>query len=1442
MKEKVMVKTVGTVLSVLALIALISAGPSYGASGLTVKSSLEQIDETYLQCHQLGNSSTALNLDLKGIAETPVEVSGNNYQKIHVPAGDYITAGSMAEVGNPDLPVYSTSLIIPNNVGVEIRINSVSYETLENYDIAPVQYPHIEGEDNHAQPFAFNETVYNSNTFYPEQLVSASDPVIMRDFRGVTVTVNPVQYNPVTRQLRVYTDIDFDVVYSGTNPVNPAPVQRDYISDAFRPLYKSTFANFDQLYGDLPSKRGGYLIITHDAFVDSLTEFADWKHHKGYDVKLVKLSDIASNPSSYHIFNYIQDAYTTWEFPPEYVVLVGDVTMPVGSFPDYSYSYYTSDHKYACVDGNDFFPDLFISRMAIDTDRELHWLLQKTLRYEQSPASPGDGWMRRGLSVAGNIYAFTPRLTTLWVREQMFQNGFTQVDTCFDWGSGAPIQTIRDALNAGVNIVAYRGWAGPSGWYNPSYHTYDLNNITNEYRGGIMTSIVCGTGHYGSSTDPCFGEVWIRGGSSTEPRGGVAFFGATDTGTHTEWNNPIMVGFYWGLFNEDLTNFCQSMVRGKIRQYNTFPTHNQPGGTVEKYFHTYNALGDPEVNVWRGTPDPMQVQYDEEITVSTNYLGVQVYDSERMALKDAYVCLLKSAGGEDEIFSVGKTDESGYVLIPFDTNPTPGDIDITVTHRDFLPHMNTVPVTAPDVSVGFTSYSIDDDNNGYSHGNSDGEANPAEYIELTLTVINNGTNQATDVSGTLSISDEYGEVLSPAGSFGDIPAGGSAPSTEPFVVMVSRDCPSGYMLPFELTLSDNGGNQWKSVAEIEIASPALMVSGITIDDASGNGNGILDGGETASVVLDITNNGTGDALALEALLDTDDAYIEISDNIGAFGDIGSGQTGDNNADRFTIYADSDIFEGRVCHFKVKATSSTGMEVSVPFSIEIGNRTSNDPTGPDNYGYFVYDNTDTDYSEAPVFDYVDISGMGTRVANGDDVTDLVNLPFDFVYYGDTYTAIGVSSNGFVAVDTASYDMQGNMWALFYNWPIPDPGGSGGQISPFWDDLTGASGGGIYYYYDSPNNRFIVEWHDIRTRWDYGSAYETFELIIYDKDFYPTQTGDCMFAFLYDDITDSDSDENYSSVGFESFEEYDGIQYAFCNRYADGSATLQDGRALLITTNTGRGSLDGRVTLSGNPNNSGVKIMTSTGQKGHTDYFGNYFIRDAETGSIDLQFTKRGYFPETVEGVSVVGNTISMVSETELQEAPLPQSLSLSGGGDHIVLNWLEAGPSAIGYDLYRSEFENGIFVKLNDDPIDDLTYSDYNVIPDREYWYYAEAVYSNAYSNASNMVHGSTSTTGIGENDNILPTEFALKQNYPNPFNPTTVIEYALPADANVNLSIYNLMGQKVVTLVDGIQQAGYKSVVWDGNSQYGIRVSSGIYFYRIEAGSFNQTKRMMLLK
>jgi len=99
------------------------------------------------------------------------------------------------------------------------------------------------------------------------------------------------------------------------------------------------------------------------------------------------------------------------------------------------------------------------------------------------------------------------------------------------------------------------------------------------------------------------------------------------------------------------------------------------------------------------------------------------------------------------------------------------------------------------------------------------------------------------------------------------------------------------------------------------------------------------------------------------------------------------------------------------------------------------------------------------------------------------------------------------------------------------------------------------------------------------------------------------------------------------------------------------------------------------------------------------------------------------------------------------------------------------------------------------------------------------------------------TTAVEKLDGSIPSDYALSQNYPNPFNPTTTIRYDIPANGWVTLKVYDILGREVATLVNGMESPGYKEVNFNAN-----KLPSGIYFYRLTAGTFTETRKLVLMK
>jgi len=164
------------------------------------------------------------------------------------------------------------------------------------------------------------------------------------------------------------------------------------------------------------------------------------------------------------------------------------------------------------------------------------------------------------------------------------------------------------------------------------------------------------------------------------------------------------------------------------------------------------------------------------------------------------------------------------------------------------------------------------------------------------------------------------------------------------------------------------------------------------------------------------------------------------------------------------------------------------------------------------------------------------------------------------------------------------------------------------------------------------------------------------------------------------------------------------------------------------------------------------------------------------------------------------------------------------------NWISVGScAAYGEEIYTVQV-----MTVHDSSTSSINYTTFRIIASMN-----EGVW---FSNPdSGYSINNISLLGNNENRNI-PKTFSLNQNYPNPFNPVTTLRYDLPENGPVNITIYDMLGRQVKTLINQTQDAGYKSLIWDATNDYGKPVSAGIYLYQIQAGEYISTKKMVLLK
>ncbi len=941
--------------------------------------------------------------------------------------------------------------------------------------------------------------------------------------------------------IRSYKYIDISINYSSSEyDIGLAP--------SMKKVYQHLILN---LFDFADSEPQGFLIITPDAFYNDVLPLARWKEKKGWHVSVKTLSETGSSPGE--IKNYIANAYHTWSPTPEYVLLIGDTPQlpPASTATPVS----RTDYPYALIDGDDFLAELLIGRLPANNSNELNTIIAKILGYEQTPYMTDPSWFTRALMVAANYpidTMTTPIATKRWVRDRLYEYGFAIIDTAyFPPVSGAT--EITNSVNQGVLFINYRGGiADPDGWVYPNFHNTDVIALSNGWKLPVVTSLTCWNGNFGQAT--CFGEAWIRAGNPVTPKGGVAFFGASATTTSSRWNNCLDYGIYWGILEEHIYNLGPALYRGKMEVYSNFPGDTAWSSGSSFYFHTYNLQGDPSLDVWTDIPDTLIVTHASTLPIGSNYMTVHVGNSTNQPVENALVSLYK----DNEVKEVVFTDPSGNAELNF-TVSTADTLFVTVTRHNFKPYLGYCLINTVSVYVGYDNHSIDD-----SGGNNNGDINPGEPIALSITLRNFGnTTTATSVSALLSTFDSFINITDSIQAYGSIPPGATA-NAAPFDFNVSTNAKNNHLIKFNLEISSTQGT-WNSSLWLDIKAPDLYYQWHQVLDG---GNGLLEPGETSDMIISLLNAGGLVANNISGILRSENPGVIIIDSIGTFGNIQMDDSSTNNTNHFTISAASSIAPGHPIDLTAVLTGDNNFQDTVSFDLIIGVVNTNEPSGPDEYGYFAYDDTDVGYAERPTYTWLEIdpelAGPGDTIHLDKDESKTISLPFAFKFYGDTYNRISICSNGYVAMDSS--------WvADMYNWHIPSAGGPPLLIAPFWDDLdpnATDSSGSVCYWFDSSNDRFVIEYSHVQHIHNptnpTPSELQTFEIILFDPAVYPTSSGDGEITFQYQDITNDDIWHNYATVGIENEEHNIGLEYSFDNMYGPGAAVLANNRAIKFTT--------------------------------------------------------------------------------------------------------------------------------------------------------------------------------------------------------------------------------------------------------------------------------------
>jgi len=1324
-------------------------------------------------------------------------------------------AGEVTQPGYPELPLISEYFVQPSNYPPVVDVQVFESDTIFAGLPQPADVPRFENGDPDGI-YPGDSWLYKSDNVWPSESYSVQNCGLIRGTNLGMLTFCPVRYDFASGNYIVTRKANMCVEFSSNIEL---PEER-YRSRPFGELIREIAINGNSI--PQPSFRdpGTYLIISADNCLDAMEDFALYKRHRGHHVIIKALSDFGPSPDPEDIKDYLQNQYDYLNPAPSFIILVGDVSMNDGTeFPDYGYETYTSDHPYSLLDGEDYFSDVFVARWPVDDVNECRVLSQKIQIYETTPTISGSDWLLRGEVSATYDHAVTPVWNVLWIRELLLRHGFTQVDTFFQNGSVIPSPgEIAGPINAGVAFIDYRGWGGSNGWWEPEFDRDDVVSLSNHNKFPVVTSIVCGTGDYGSGwTDPCFGETWLRTGSPTNPNGGVAFFGSTDHFTHTRYNNPINSGFYMGIFDHQLPMFAQCVWLGEAENWRQHPWERE--STISLYHHSYEPTGDPGLMMYKGIPSELEVVRSDPIGNGSFMQITVTKDDEPVA--DARVCLYNRVSQE---MVVDYTDIHGFVEM-LSPPARYGEVTLTVISPFAIPYIEEIDITGEWPIIFIDDFVVQDT----IDGNGDNILEPGEIADLIVTIENGGpgarrmeTYLWTDHPG-IDVTSAFDSVNSFWGGLSHdfrfrVNCSGFAAGEGDVCFNILCDTREGYkILNYTLPIAPGG----------------ITIDSIRFDDsAGGDGDNMLEPGETADASILFTNRGP-EEIQFDFKAYSNTGWIE-SDLSAA---INSGTIGAHSSqwsNQFEMTALGEAFHGHPVKMEIyKIAENPHPDKYVgKIDFKTGVSIDNDPSGPDEWGYFAYDDSDIASGHAPETGFTDISTSGTFVEIDDDQFITLELPVNFVFYGESFDTLTVCSNGWAAPGVQPYFM-----VTFYNNDIPSPNGPWGTLAPFWDDLepSGSPESGLYYEYFASDDKFIVQWHEMIHAREYPME-NTFQLVIYDSETYPTRTGDSEIEFCYSgSIEDEDSTEEYSTVGIESPDHTMGEEYLFSNVYDPGASVLQDGRVIKYTTNCGAGLLYGQVELADGAHPSCAYIQTDNGQKISVNRDGSYYFREVPTGMNIIDCVAKGYFTksETLD----FDSEETIEHDYTLQSVPIPQftGITQGDGSTSIELYWNELSDDLFalsGYYLYKYSAPGGVAEVIS---VSDTFYSDTAADNDRKYWYRIAADYSGNISALSPRDSGWVELlTEIDEGNLPEKPELSIS---PNPFNSVVKIDVNCPGESK--LFIYNVAGKLIYKRQINSKQT---EILWDATDNRARAVSSGIYLVKLVTPENSLAKKVIFIK
>ena len=862
--------------------------------------------------------------------------------------GQYITLAGIHianQAGAPDLPSGSTLVAVPNGATPSIRMVGSRTKTIQNVDLIPAPQPQLDN-DNSPAVYERDMSIYSRNAFYPATPYQISEVMTVRGVEMVEVGVMPFQYNPVTKELIVYEDLELELTTDGGDGTYGdiryrTPEWDQILSDML--LNREVLPEVD--YGERRRKHYEnretgceYMIITPDNedFIQLADSIKKFRTEQGIPTEIFTVSQCGGNTQT-AIRTFIRNAYNTWDMPPAAVLILGDhSTDPTQGVVSYTmnnhpggdgYNPYISDHAYSVM-GNNHMPQIILGRITGRNYEELYHMIKKDLDYERQPPTDPyfydhpitamgfqlERWFQLCSEVVNGfwelelgkhpvrqnaIYQGTPG--SLWstyehtneVLSYFGPSGCGYIPQTMshltDWSATG--NKVNEAINNGAFLIQHRDHGAEEVWGEPSYSIGYIKRLANPNLTYVMSNN-CLTGRFNyNGADGCFAEAFHR-----HQYGALGLIAATEV-SYSFVNDIYVWGVYdnmWPDFmptygTQHATNFIRPAFGNAAGKYFLRQSSWTDNYVKEITYYLFHQHGDAYMTLYSEVPQEIAVEMLPVIPAGSEQYQVKADEGSTICLSaNGQIIGYDIATGDTQLINVTPQEEGTMVKL-------------TITKQNFFRYEHLIKtISTEEPYLIFNAIEINDE-----EGNGNQAPDYNETCRFGINLHNAGFSPIGDFNVTLSCNHPAVEITQNTHAYVGMNANEIQMQDNAFTVNFGDALNDQEKVKFYLSMENNDYAFLDSVT-LTVKAPVLKYGQLNITDLDGNPMDRLMKGQSSYLTFGIENQGGSKSLEIGNRLDLLAPYLNVEEQSVAIPPI---EAGASEQVSFLAHLDDDAVDG-----------------------------------------------------------------------------------------------------------------------------------------------------------------------------------------------------------------------------------------------------------------------------------------------------------------------------------------------------------------------------------------------------------------------------------------------------------------------------------------------------------------------------------------------------